>query len=152
MTFFGLGIAIFFFIHGQVGGPACAGNLDLLPYFGINKVIFCGGGGVLDKNIEVGKSLVVNGAIRDEGFSYHYFEPFRVVYCEPKYAKKNDYLIGLTRTADAIFREIIDCINFRRSEGAKIVEVEQAGCISVALFFKGLLWRSNLWGRRCFSK
>ncbi|MFA6595426.1 MAG: hypothetical protein WCT00_03850 [Bacilli bacterium] len=66
--------------------------------------------------------------------------------------KKNDYLIGLTRTADAIFREIIDCINFRRSEGAKIVEVEQAGCISVALFFKGLLWRSNLWGRRCFSK
>ena len=38
---------------GQVGCPACAGNLDLLNAMGITKVMFCGGGGVLDKNIEV---------------------------------------------------------------------------------------------------
>ena len=34
--------------------------------------MFCGGGGVLDKKIEVGQLLVVDGAIRDEGCSYHY--------------------------------------------------------------------------------
>ena len=50
---------------GQVGCPACAGNLDLLNAMGITKVMFCGGGGVLDKNIEVGQILVVEGAIRD---------------------------------------------------------------------------------------
>ena len=29
---------------GQVGCPACAGNLDLFNEMGITKVIFCGGG------------------------------------------------------------------------------------------------------------
>ena len=40
---------------------------------GVTKVMFCGGG-VLDKNIEVGLLLLVEGIIRDEGFSYHYLE------------------------------------------------------------------------------
>ena len=46
---------------GQVGCPACAGNLDLFHAMGITRVMFCGGGGVLDKNIEVGQILVVEG-------------------------------------------------------------------------------------------
>ena len=50
---------------GHVGCPACGGNLDLFNSMGITKVMFCGGGGVLDKNIEVGQILVVEGAIRD---------------------------------------------------------------------------------------
>ena len=54
---------------GQVGCPACAGNLDLFHAMGVGKVMFCGGGGVLDKTIEVGRIRVVDGAIRDEGFS-----------------------------------------------------------------------------------
>jgi len=57
---------------GAVGCPSCAGNLDLFNAMGAEKVMFCGGGGVLDKKIEVGQLLVVDGAIRDEGFSYHY--------------------------------------------------------------------------------
>lgn len=48
---------------GIVGCPSCAGNLDLFNAMGITKVMFCGGGGVLDKNIEVGQILVVDGAI-----------------------------------------------------------------------------------------
>ncbi len=112
---------------------------------GIKKVMFCGGGGVLDKNIAVGKILVVEGAIRDEGFSYHYLKPSRIVYCDQEVVKKITayldqrniaYLTGLTWTTDAIFRETIDRINLRRSEGAKMVEMEQAGCIAVALFRK----------------
>jgi len=61
-------------VHGQVGCPACGGNLDLFNAFGVTKVMFCGGGGVLDRNIKVGQLLLVEGAIRDEGFSYHYVE------------------------------------------------------------------------------
>lgn len=43
---------------GYIGCPACAGNLDLFHAMGIDQVMFCGGGGVLDRNIEVGQILV----------------------------------------------------------------------------------------------
>ena len=128
---------------GQVGCPACAGNLDLFHAMGITKAMFCGGGGVLDRNIEVGQILVVDGAIRDEGFSYQYIAPSRVIYNDRetndriiRYLKENgiSYLQGLTWTTDAIFRETPDRIALRKEEGAKIVEMEQAGCIAVARF------------------
>ena len=128
---------------GQVGCPACAGNLDLFHAMGITKVMFCGGGGVLDRNIEVGQILVVDGAIRDEGFSYQYIAPSRVIRTDQEtkekiinYLKENDipYLQGLTWTTDAIFRETPERIALRKEEGAKIVEMEQAGCIAVARF------------------
>lgn len=128
---------------GQVGCPACAGNLDLFHAMGITKVMFCGGGGVLDKKIEVGQILVVDGAIRDEGFSYHYIEPARYIYTDPKitekiteYLENNSisYIRGLTWTTDAMFRETPHRIAQRKSEGAKIVEMEQAGCIAVSQF------------------
>ena len=128
---------------GQVGCPACAGNLDLFHAMGITKVMFCGGGGVLDRNIEVGQILVVDGAIRYEGFSYQYIAPSRVIRTDQEtkekiinYLKENDipYLQGLTWTTDAIFRETPERIALRKEEGAKIVEMEQAGCIAVARF------------------
>lgn len=128
---------------GQVGCPACAGNLDLFNAMGITKVMFCGGGGVLDRDIEVGRILVVDGAIRDEGFSYQYVAPSRVIRTDPEVRDKIvryldsravPYLCGLTWTTDAIFRETADRILRRKEEGAKIVEMEQAGCIAVAQF------------------
>lgn len=128
---------------GYVGCPACAGNLDLFNAMGIEKVMFCGGGGVLDKDIEVGQILVVDGAIRDEGFSYHYLAPSRYVYTKPEVTaaitnyldeRAVPYMRGLTWTTDALFRETKDRIAQRKTEGAKIVEMEQAGCIAVSQF------------------
>lgn len=139
---------------GQVGCPACAGNLDLFNAMGITKVMFCGGGGVLDKNIEVGQLLVVDGAIRDEGFSYHYIEPSRYIFTNPKttekitqYLEENSisYMRGLTWTTDAIFRETADKIAQRKKEGAKIVEMEQAGCIAVSQF-RGFEYGALIYG------
>jgi len=130
-------------ILGQVGCPACAGNLDQFNAMGITKVMFCGGGGVLDGSIEVGQILVVDGAIRDEGFSYQYIPPSRVIYTQPEVTERVcryldergvSYLRGLTWTTDALFRETADRIALRKEEGAKIVEMEQAGCIAVAQF------------------
>ncbi len=139
---------------GQVGCPACAGNLDLFHAMGITRVMFCGGGGVLDKNIEVGQILVVEGAIRDEGFSYHYIAPSRYIYTNPgttakitQYLEKNSisYIRGLTWTTDAIFRETPDKISRRKEEGAKIVEMEQAGCIAVSQF-RGFEYGALIYG------
>ncbi len=130
---------------GQVGCPACGGNLDLFNAMGITKVMFCGGGGVLDKSIDVGQILVVDGAIRDEGFSYKYIPASRVIYSDTavtdkivSYLEKREvsYLRGLVWTTDAIFRETADRIELRKKEGAKIVEMEQAACIAVAQFRK----------------
>ncbi|MBP0969968.1 MAG: nucleoside phosphorylase [Oscillospiraceae bacterium] len=130
---------------GQVGCPACGGNLDLFNAMGITKVMFCGGGGVLDNSLEVGQILVVEGAIRDEGFSYQYVPASRIIYTDPdvnkvitEYLEKQNvsYLSGLVWTTDAIFRETADRIELRKSEGARIVEMEQAGCIAVAQFRK----------------
>ena len=139
---------------GQVGCPACAGNLDLFNAMGITKVMFCGGGGVLDKNIEVGQILVVDGAVRDEGFSYHYIAPSRYIHTNPKttekiiqYLNNNSisYTRGLTWTTDAIFRETADKIARRKEEGAKIVEMEQAGCIAVSQF-RGFEYGALIYG------
>lgn len=139
---------------GQVGCPACAGNLDLFHTMGISRVMFCGGGGVLDKNIEVGQILVVDGAIRDEGFSYHYIEPARYIYTDPEITEKItqyldsnsiSYIRGLTWTTDAIFRETPDKIAQRKEEGAKIVEMEQAGCIAVSQF-RGFKYGALIYG------
>lgn len=139
---------------GQIGCPACAGNLDLFNAMGITKVMFCGGGGVLDKNIEVGQILVVDGAIRDEGFSYHYIEPSRYIYTKSettekiiKYLEENNisYIRGLTWTTDALFRETVDRIEQRKKEGAKIVEMEQAGCIAVSQF-RGFEYGALIYG------
>ena len=139
---------------GYVGCPACAGNLDLFHAMGITRVMFCGGGGVLDPNIEVGQILVVDGAIRDEGFSYHYVAPSRVIYTNPettgkiaRYLEERSisYIRGLTWTTDALFRETRDKVTRRRAEGAKIVEMEQAGCIAVSQF-RGFAYGALIYG------
>ncbi len=130
-------------IHGTVGCAACGGFLEDLIGLGVKKVMFCGGGGVLDKNIGVGELLVVEGAIRDEGFSYHYIAPSRVIYSQKDvsdkictYLEENKlpYIRGITWTTDAFYRETKERIQLRKAEGAKIVEMEQAGCIAVAQF------------------
>lgn len=139
---------------GQVGCPACAANLDLFHALGITRVMFCGGGGVLDRNIEVGQLLLVDGAIRDEGFSYHYIEPSRYIYTNTETTEKIrqyledhsiSYIRGLTWTTDALFRETADKIARRKEEGAKIVEMEQAGCIAVSQF-RGFQYGALIYG------
>lgn len=141
-------------MHGMVGCPATAGYLDELIGFGITKVIFCGGGGVLDKNIDVGELLVVEGAIRDEGFSYHYVAPSRIIYTQDNvrkvitsYLESNQipYIEGLVWTTDAFYRETKDMIQYRKEEGAKIVEMEQAGCIAVTQF-RGIEYGAIIYG------
>ena len=139
---------------GQVGCPACAGNLDLFHAMGIRRVMFCGGGGVLNRHIEVGRLLLVDGAIRDEGFSFQYAPPSRVIHTDPRITDRIarcldeqgvPYLRGLTWTTDAIFRETAERIRRRREEGAQIVEMEQSGCIAVARF-RGFAYGALIYG------
>lgn len=134
-----------FLIHGAVGCPACGGALETLIGLGITKVLFCGGGGVLDKNIKVGELLLVTGAIGDEGLSYQYVPKSRIINSDEEVInimeiylseKKIPFIKGITWTTDALYRETRSRILARKEEGAKIVEMEQAGCLAIASFRK----------------
>ena len=113
------------FFHPGVGAPLAAGLLEEAIACGCRKFIVCGGCGVLQKDIAVGHLIVVSGAVRDEGVSYHYLPPGREVQAHRSgvaalEATLNQrgvpYLVGKTWTTDAIYRETPDKIAARKAK------------------------------------
>ncbi len=66
------------------GAPLAAALLEKTIALGCRKFIACGGCGVLQKGIPLGKLIVVSSAVRDEGVSYHYLPPGREVEAHPR--------------------------------------------------------------------
>jgi uridine phosphorylase len=131
------------FFHPGVGAPLAAGLLEEVIARGCRKFIACGGCGVLDKEISVGRLVVLTGAIRDEGVSYHYLPPARRVDADPAALKvltaalqqrEVPFLQGLAWTTDAFYRETLQRIARRRQEGCLVVEMEAAALMAVAQF------------------
>jgi uridine phosphorylase len=142
------------FFHPGIGSPLAASLLEEAIAFGCRKFIACGGCGVLDKDIAVGNLIVVSGAIRDEGVSYHYLPPAREVSANT--AAVNSlvktlidrgipYRIGKTWTTDAPYRETANKISSRKEEGCLSVEMEAAGMMAVAQF-RGVVLGQMLYG------
>ncbi|MBN1582325.1 MAG: phosphorylase, partial [Anaerolineae bacterium] len=67
----GLGRPVSLF-HPGIGGPMAAAAIEEAIALGGRKFVACGGAGVLDREIQVGRLVVPTAAIRDEGTSYHY--------------------------------------------------------------------------------
>ena len=133
------------FMHPGVGAPLAAGLLEEIIALGCKKFIAVGGCGALVKNMELGKLVVVNAAIRDEGVSYHYLPPSREVEAQPKVVsvienvlteKDIPYLLGKTWTTSAPYRETKWKINDRVEAGCLTVEMEAAAMMAVAQFRK----------------
>lgn len=136
------------FFHPGVGAPIAAGLLEEAIAFGCRKFVVVGGAGVLDKGLTVGKLILVDSAIRDEGLSYHYIEPGREIQAQPQMldtlrsalTKRGvPFVIGKTWTTDAPYRETQSMIDARRAEGCLTVEMEAASLMAVAQFRKVLL-------------
>lgn len=135
------------FFHPGVGAPLSAGLLEEAIAFGCKKFIACGGCGVLEKEIAVGHLIVVSGAVRDEGVSYHYLLPEREVTANPLamgalekvlQEKELPYHMGKTWTTDAPYRETVKKIADRKAEGCITVEMESAALMAVAQFRNAL--------------
>ena len=131
------------FFHPGVGAPIAAGLLEEAIAFGCRKFIACGGCGVLEKDIAVGHIIVVSGAIRDEGVSYHYLPPSREVMANTLGVnalvntldgRGIPYRVGKTWTTDAPYRETSKKIGSRREEGCLTVEMESAALMAVTQF------------------
>ena len=134
--------------HPGVGAPLAAGLLEEAIAFGCRKFIVCGGCGVLDKELIVGRLILVESAVRDEGVSYHYVEPGREIEAQPKAldalrstltARGVPFVVGKTWTNDAPYRETQSMIDARRAEGCLTVEMEAASLMAVAQFRNVLL-------------
>lgn len=128
--------------HGGIGGPLCGGMMEEAISMGIQRILFCGGGGVLTK-LPVGHCIIIDSAIRDEGLSYHYAKPSREMVMSPSVVNRLDealtlagipHTIGKTWTTDAFYRETKSRVERRKAEGAILVEMEQAGLMAVAQF------------------
>jgi uridine phosphorylase len=131
------------FFHPGVGAPISSGLLEEVIAFGCRKFIAVGGCGVLEKDMEVGKLIVVNSAVRDEGVSYHYLPPSREIEAQRKVLQNIEsildereipHLLGKTWTIDAPYRETKSKIEARSKEGCVAVEMEAAGMMAVAQF------------------
>jgi uridine phosphorylase len=131
------------FFHPGVGAPIAAGLLEEAIAFGCRKFVACGGCGVLEKDIAVGHIIVVSGAIRDEGVSYHYLPPNREVIANGSgvsalvntlTSRGVPYRVGKTWTTDAPYRETLNKIAKRKEDGCLTVEMESAALIAVAQF------------------
>ncbi len=142
------------FIQPGVGAPLAAGLLEEVIATGCRKFIVCGGCGVLEKDIAVGRLVVVTGAVRDEGVSYHYLPPGREVAADPRgvaalqkalAAQNLPYRAGKTWTTDAPYRETPAKIAARRAEGCLTVEMEAAALMAVA-GFRGVALGQVLYG------
>lgn len=136
------------FFHPGVGAPIAAGLLEEAIAFGCKKFIICGGCGVLDKELTVGRLILVESAVRDEGLSYHYIEPSREIKAQPRAletlhstltARGLPFVAGKTWTTDAPYRETQTTLDARRAEGCLTVEMEAASLMAVAQFRKVLL-------------
>jgi len=142
------------FFHPGVGAPVATGLLEEAIAFGCRKFIACGGCGVLEKDIAVGHLIVVSGAVRDEGASYHYLPPGREVVANALAVdalvnvlneRALPYQVGKTWTTDAPYRETVNKIQKRREEGCLTVEMESASLIAVAQF-RNVLFGQALYG------
>jgi uridine phosphorylase len=142
------------FYHPGIGSAMSAGILEEVIAFGCRKFIACGGAGVLNKEIAVGNLIVVSGAVRDEGTSYHYLPPEREVAANALgvnalvnalEGRGVPYRLGKTWTTDGPYRETALKIARRREEGCLTVEMECAGMMAVAQF-RGVIFGQVLYG------
>ena len=159
------------FFHPGLGAPLSAALFEEAIALGCRKFIACGGAGVLEKEMSVGKLVVVNAALRDEGVSYHYLPPARDVIAEPKtlavisqimQTKMLPFLQAKTWTTDAFYRETPGLVASRRDEGCVMVEMECAALMAVAQYrnvpfgqllysgddLSGDAWSSRGWQKR----
>jgi uridine phosphorylase len=130
-------------MHPGVGAPLAAMFLEDLIALGARRFVAVGGAGALLPELVLGHAVVVDSAVRDEGTSYHYLPPARVVEADAHGvgvlsatcdAAGVPCRAGRTWTTDAVYRETRARVERRRAEGCLVVEMEAAAFLAVARY------------------
>lgn len=131
------------FFQPGVGAPLAASFLEEAIDYGCRAIVACGGAGALDPELALGHPVVVSAAVRDEGTSYHYLAPGRIIETAPAAVSAIEgalsaagvlFTTGMTWTTDAVYRETWAKVSLRRAEGCITVEMEAAALLAVARF------------------
>ncbi|MBQ6875114.1 MAG: nucleoside phosphorylase [Lachnospiraceae bacterium] len=128
--------------QAPVGSAPATQILDWLIAHGVEAVISAGSCGAL-VDLPENTFLVPARALRDEGTSYHYLAPSRFVEIDREAMKAIEtvlirhhfpYRECITWTTDGFFRETREKVEYRRSEGCAVVEMECAALEACAKF------------------
>jgi len=134
--------------EAPVGSAASAQILDWLIGYGVREIISAGSCGALYEFPE-GTFLVPHKALRDEGASYHYAPPSRFMEISDRARKAiketllehgMKYQEVITWSTDGFFRETKNMVEYRKSEGCSVVEMECSALAAVSDF------RNTIWG------
>lgn len=130
-------------VHPGVGAPLAAGFLEETLALGVSTVVACGGAGALRTEHDLGRVMIVDSAVRDEGTSFHYAPASRMMRADPVAVKVTseslthngvEHFIGRSWTTDALFRETRSRIQRRVAEGCEMVEMEASALFAVAAY------------------
>lgn len=127
-------------IRSYFGGPNVAALVEELSPFGVTEFVLCGYCGAIDNTLQIGDLIMGNGALREDGVSYHYLDdPADIIYSDwagtwllP--AREKGFHEGLIWSCDAIYRETVNKIERYRKQGILAVEMEVASLYAVCAF------------------
>ncbi len=128
--------------QAPVGASASAQILDWLIAYGVRKIVSSGSCGCLEAFPE-GVILVPKSALRDEGTSYHYAPPSRFIEINERARRAIEdaitehgmrYREVTTWSTDGFFRETCEMVEYRKSEGCSVVEMECSALATCAEF------------------
>lgn len=130
-------------VHPGVGAPLAAGITEEMAAIGITTFVACGGAGALVDALALGQVMVVASALRDEGTSFHYAPPSRIIEADQLGVRVlsktlremgRPFFVGRTWTTDAFMRETRARAQRRIEEGCAMVDMESSAFIAVAKY------------------
>lgn len=134
-------------MQAPVGAAPAAQILDWLIAYGVREIISSGSCGVL-VDMDENSFLVPCKALRDEGTSYHYLPPERFVEISEKARSaiaetlnrhNLHYSEVVTWSTDGFYRETKEKVDYRKSEGCSVVEME-CSALAACSQLRGAVW------------
>lgn len=141
------------FVQAPLGGAGAVQIMEQLIAGGVKEIIAAGCCEALIEDTE-GSFYIPTAALRQEGTSYHYLPPSREIELDSEPVKaickvlENaglNYKICKTWTTDGFYRETKEMVQYRKSEGYSVVEME---CASMAACAK---MRGTMFGQVLFA-
>ena len=128
----------------STSSPNVACLIEELRTLGVNEIINTGiAAGISDK-LNSGDIILVKGAFRDEGTSYHYIKPSKISYPSKDFYNKIksillkstiDFKTGYVWTTDAPYRETDIEINYFKNKGTLCVDMESSAVFCVCNYY-----------------
>lgn len=127
-------------VRSAFGGPNMAALVEEISSFGVREICFWGYCGGISQDLSIGDRLLITGALREEGTSYHYLDGQDEYVGSPWLAdwqracEREGFIKGMIWSCDAPYRETSAKISEYRHSGILGVEMEVASLYAVCSY------------------